>query len=106
MSTLTQAGRPTPGFAVPTRPKNTFLDYFGSLEEANRVIPFAHEYINRDAVSRRRMEKESVLSGSSALRCSPSNLFTSLQIRRSSIFQHHFLGPRRPCIGKGIGEQG
>jgi len=42
--------------------QNTLLDYFGSFEEANRFIAFVHEYINRDAVIRHQMEKESVLS--------------------------------------------
>jgi hypothetical protein len=34
--------------------QSTILDYFGSFEEANRVIAFVHEYINRDAVIRHR----------------------------------------------------
>jgi hypothetical protein len=64
--------------------QNTLLDYFGSLGEANMFIAFVRGCINRDAVIRHRMEKESVLWGDSALRCSSSNLFTSLQIRHSN----------------------
>jgi hypothetical protein len=67
--------------------QNTLVDYFGNFEEANRLIAFVREYINRDAVIRHQTEKESVLSG--ALPCA-AHPPTSLLLGHSNISQRPF----------------